>query len=163
MKDKYKEKNTEKNTEKNANSNKSTIIAIIVAALLIVFAIIYTRGGITIKNGSGQDTNGGITNSNNKIPANNVSIVDGVQIIQIKAKGGYLPRESVAKAGIPTILRFSTNGTFDCSSSVRIPSMNIFKSLPQSGTTDIDLGTQAVGTLEGTCGMGMYPFGVEFK
>lgn len=93
----------------------------------------------------------------------NVSIVDGKQIIEIKAKGGYQPRKSVAKAGIPTILRFDTNGTFDCSSSVRIPSMDISKSLPLSGTTDIDIGSQKVATLQGTCGMGMYPFEVDFQ
>jgi hypothetical protein len=159
-------KNT--NKEKNANvSYKSTIIAIIIALALIAFAIIYSRGGITIK-GSTAENNAKanqqeFADSNSQIPDNNVSIENGVQIIEIKAKGGYLPRVSVAKAGIPTIIRFNTKGTFDCSSSVRIPSMNLFKSLPQSGTTDIDLGTQPAGTLQGTCGMGMYPFEVEFK
>src|SRR3989344_210395 len=49
----------------------------------------------------------------------NVSIIDGKQVIEIKAKGGYQPRVSFAKAGIPTIIRFDTEGTFDCSSSVR--------------------------------------------
>lgn len=95
--------------------------------------------------------------------ADNVTIVDGVQIIEIRAKGGFHPRQSTAKAGIPTVLRFDTNGTFDCSSVVRVPSMDISQNLPQSGTTDIDLGTQEVSTLQGTCGMGMYPFEVEFK
>ena len=94
---------------------------------------------------------------------NNVSIVDGKQIIEIQAKGGYQPRKSIAKAGIPTILRFETSGTFDCSSSVRIPSMNISKSLPQTGATDIDIGTSSLGTLQGMCGMGMYPFQVDFQ
>ncbi|MFA6297231.1 MAG: cupredoxin domain-containing protein [Candidatus Paceibacterota bacterium] len=97
------------------------------------------------------------------INANNVSIVDGKQIIEISAKGGYQPRTSIAKAGIPTILRFQTTGTFDCSSSVRIPSLNISKVLPQTGTTDIDLGSQPLTTLQGTCGMGMYPFEVVFS
>jgi len=94
---------------------------------------------------------------------NNVSVVDGKQIVEIRAKGGYQPRKSTAKAGIPTILRFNTSGTFDCSSSVRIPDMNISKMLPQSGTTDIDIGSQKVATLQGSCGMGMYPFEVEFR
>ena len=95
--------------------------------------------------------------------ANNVSIVDGKQIIEINAKGGYQPRKSVAKAGIPTIIRFNTKGTFDCSSAVRIPSLNISKSLPQSGITDIDIGSGEPGKLKGSCGMGMYPFEVEFQ
>jgi plastocyanin domain-containing protein len=95
--------------------------------------------------------------------AGNVSIVDGKQIIDIRAKGGYTPRKSIAQAGIPTIIRFNTQGTFDCSSAVRIPSMNISRSLPQTGSTDIDIGTPQVATLKGSCGMGMYPFEVEFE
>ncbi len=93
----------------------------------------------------------------------NVTMVDGRQIIEIKAKGGYMPRVSTAKAGVPTIVRFDTNGTFDCSASVRIPSLGISEVLPNSGSKDIDLGTQKIGTLQGTCGMGMYPFEVDFN
>lgn len=127
---------------------KATIISIIAAVVLIGGAFILTR--------SGGDT-GQVAN------ANNVTIVDGKQIIEINAKGGYQPRKSIAKAGIPTIIRFNTKGTFDCSSSVRIPSMNISKSLPQTGSTDIDIGSGKLGTLQGSCGMGMYPFEVEFQ
>lgn len=94
---------------------------------------------------------------------NNVSVVNGVQIIEIRAKGGYQPRRSTAKAGVRTVLRFNTQGTFDCSSSVRIPSLNISKNLPPSGSTDIDLGTPSVALLQGSCGMGMYPFEIYFE
>ncbi len=127
---------------------KATIISVIVAVVLIGGAFLVAKGG----NDTSQVAN-----------ANNVSIVDGKQIIEISAKGGYQPRKSIAKAGIPTVIRFNTKGTFDCSSSVRIPSMGISKSLPQTGSTDIDIGTQKVATLQGTCGMGMYPFEVEFQ
>lgn len=96
-------------------------------------------------------------------PVENVAIVDGKQVIDLTAKGGYSPLQSVAKAGVPTVLRVSTKGTFDCSSAIRIPSMNISKNLPQSGSTDIDLGSPQLGTLQGTCGMGMYPFEIEFR
>jgi plastocyanin domain-containing protein len=127
---------------------KATVISIIIAIVLIGGAFMLANNG----GGAGTTAN-----------ANNVSIVDGKQIIEITARGGYQPRNSVAKAGVPTIIRFVTNGTFDCSSSVRISSLNIFKSLPQTGSTDIDVGTQAIGKLVGSCGMGMYPFSVEFK
>lgn len=91
-------------------------------------------------------------------PANNVSIVDGQQIVEITAKAGYTPRVSEVKAGVPTILRVDTQGTFDCSSQIRVPSLDISRSLPPSGVTDIALGTLEAGVLQGTCGMGMYPF-----
>lgn len=90
--------------------------------------------------------------------ANNVSIVDGQQIVTLTAKVGYTPRVSTVKAGIPTVLRVETKGTFDCSSQIRVPSLNISQSLPATGTTDIALGSLSVGELDGTCGMGMYPF-----
>ena len=130
----------------------STIIpiSIILAAALIGGVVLFLSKG----NSQGVATN---------VVANNVSVVDGKQIIEINAKGGYQPRKSIAKAGMPTILRFNTNGTFDCSSSVRIPSMNISQILPNSGNTDIDVGNAQLGTLQGTCGMGMYRFEVDFQ
>lgn len=93
---------------------------------------------------------------------NNVSIVDGKQIVEIDARGGYNPRQSFAKAGIPTVVRFNTKNTFDCSSYVRIPSLNISRTLEQTGSTDIEIGSWGVQTLKGSCGMGMYPFEIEF-
>jgi len=127
---------------------KATIISIIVAIALVSGAIILVN-----KNSP---------NNNISIPADNVSIVDGKQIIEINAKGGYQPRKSIAKSNIPTIIRFNTNNTFDCSSFVVIPSMSVRKYLPQSGSADIDIGTKDTGRLIGSCGMGMYPFEVEF-
>lgn len=96
-------------------------------------------------------------------PGENVHMENGTQVIEIKAGGGYSPAQSVAKAGIPTVIRFTTNGAFDCSSSIRIPSLGISKILPQTGAQDIDIGTQKAGPLQGMCGMGMYPFSVRFQ
>ncbi len=127
---------------------KATILSIIVALALI-------GGSVVLSNRT--------VNTDQVSNVNNVTIVDGKQIIEITAKGGYQPRKSVAKAGIPTVIRFETSGTFDCSSSVRIPSMNISQTLPQSGSTDIDIGTPTVAVLHGTCGMGMYPFEIDFQ
>lgn len=129
---------------------KATTISIIIAGALIVGALVFSKDGNS-------------KSVNRVINASNVSMVDGKQVIEIRAKGGYQPKKSIAKAGIPTIIRFNTDGTFDCSSSVRIPSMNISRSLPQSGTTDIDIGNPQVTTLDGTCGMGMYRFKIDFQ
>ncbi|MFA6158205.1 MAG: hypothetical protein WC763_01060 [Candidatus Paceibacterota bacterium] len=132
---------------------KANLIAGLVAVVLIGGAFAFIQAGKSA-GGEGQGSDA---------YANNVSVVDGKQIVEIWARGGYQPRASVAKAGIPTVIRFNTKGTFDCSSSVRIPSMGISRILPQSGSTDIDLGIQGTSTLQGSCGMGMYPFQVEFK
>lgn len=126
---------------------KMVILSTLIALLLIIGAIVASP------NSSPTDP---------QVPLENVSIVDGVQIVEISAKGGYLPQRSTAKANIQTILRFETRGTFDCSSSVRIASMNISKILPSTGTTDIDIGVQPISTFQGSCGMGMYPFEIDF-
>ena len=133
-----------------------TYVTIAIIMVLIV-------GGYFVLKGKSQNANANYSQNYSSAPAGNVTIEDGKQIIEIKAKGGYSPKTSVAKAGIPTILRFDTDGTFDCSSSVRIPAINISKSLPISGVTNIELGNQNAGTLRGTCGMGMYPFEIDFQ
>lgn len=92
------------------------------------------------------------------------TIVDGKQFIDISAKGGYSPRMVVAKAGLPTVLRVTTSGTFDCSASVVIPKLSYQKFLKPSGTEDIAISAdEAQGTLQGLCAMGMYNFQIKFQ
>jgi len=128
---------------------KATSISIIVAGLLIGGAILLVSSGKT-------------SESNTK--AENVSVVDGKQIIEIGAKGGYAPKVSSAKADIPTILRVQTRGTFDCSSALTITSIGYRANLPPSGVTEIEVPAQKSGaTLQGLCAMGMYNFKVQFN
>lgn len=101
--------------------------------------------------------------ANPKVEAKS-SGTDGKQIIEISARGGYTPKTSVAKAGVPTIIRVVTNNTFDCSSSISIPSIGYRNNLPRTGTTDIEVPAQVAGTtLLGSCSMGMYGFAVNFE
>ncbi len=97
-------------------------------------------------------------------PKNNVSVLGERQIIEIMAKGGYVPKNSVAKADMPTVIKFNTQGTFDCSSSVRIPALGLSKNLPPDGATELEVPPQKAGTtLNGLCVMGMYKFSIDFK
>lgn len=96
--------------------------------------------------------------------ANAVSVVDGTQYIDMTAKGGYSPRVVAAKAGLPTVIRMRTNGTFDCSAALVIPKLSYQKFLPPSGTEEIAIAAaQAQGTLQGLCSMGMYGFQIRFE
>ena len=128
---------------------KPIIIATLFGALLVSSAIVLSQ------------------KSSNAIvvaQANNVTIVDGKQIVSITAKGGYLPRLSKAKADIPTTLRMTTDGTFDCSSALTLPSINYQENLPQSGVTTIEIPAQKSGTkFEGLCSMGMQRFEITFE
>ena len=93
----------------------------------------------------------------------NVSIVDDKQVIRISAKGGYAPRNTVAKANMPTVIDVTTNGTYDCTSALSIPAIGFRKSLPASGTTHIDIPPQQPGAVvTGICTLGMYNFSVNF-
>ena len=102
--------------------------------------------------------------SDNAVQAvQNVSMEGEKQIIVIDAKGGYSPKLTTAKAGVPTVIRLKTNGTYDCSSAVTIASLSFRKNLDATGVTEVEVpASSAQGTLEGVCAMGMYTFSVTF-
>jgi plastocyanin domain-containing protein len=134
--------------------NKTTSI-IITLALIVGIGIIFLGG-------SKSSTRTKTTTST--AVAQNSEIKDGVQYITIDAKGGYSPRASTAKAGIPTKLIVKTNGTYDCSASLVIRSIGFQKILQNTGEEVIDIGTPKAGEpLQGVCGMGMYNFLVNFN
>jgi len=133
---------------------KSTALSIILAGILVGGAIIYTSS----RSNSADNSSAGTPS------VDNVSIVDGKQVIEISAKGGYSPRVTSAKAGIPTVIKMDTTGTFDCSSSLVIPSIGYRNILPLTGETLIDVRPQESGTvLQGLCSMGMYNFQIQFN
>src|SRR3989338_5957855 len=126
--------------------NKPVIISIVVSVLLV-------GGGFLVAARSSVARLGSAT----------ATIVDGVQYVDISAKGGYSPRIVTAKAGMPTVLRMKTRGTFDCSASLVIPALSYQKFLQPSGTEEISItAEQAQGTLQGLCSMGMYNFQIQF-
>ena len=125
---------------------------IITLALVIGIGIVFL-GGSKSKNSiaTSQETQ-------------NIEIKDGIQYITINAKGGYSPKISTAKAGIPTKLIVKTNGTYDCSAALVIRSVGFQKILDQTGEEVIDLGTPKAGQpLQGLCSMGMYNFAINFN
>ncbi|MBI5644526.1 hypothetical protein HY970_00320 [Candidatus Kaiserbacteria bacterium] len=95
---------------------------------------------------------------------NNVYEGHGQQIVEITAKGKYAPHLTAAKAGMPTVLRVKTDGTYDCTSQLIVPSMGYRQALPPTGMTDIQLEAQQPGaTVRGVCAMGMYNFEIKFN
>lgn len=137
----------------------SKTTSIIIAVLILGGAFYYTsRDSTSVSSPVGSTQKVGSGTVENSV------IKDGVQYITITAQGGYSPRMSTAKAGIPTKLVVKTNGTYDCSSSLAIKSLNYRNMLPNTGETVIDAGTPKAGdTLQGVCGMGMYSFAVQFN
>ncbi len=98
-----------------------------------------------------------------KTVSSNVTLKDGIQYITIDVRGGYSPRKTTAKWGIPTKLIARTNGTYDCSSALVIRAFKYQKFLPATADTEIDLATPASSaTIDGVCSMGMYSFEIAF-
>ena len=128
----------------------STTKNIILLFVIVIIAVIFMCSA----SGTGS----------NQVQVPNSEIKDGVQYITINAKGGYSPKSSLAKSGIPTKLIVKTDNTFDCSASLAIRSIRYQKILPQNGKETIDIGTPKAGDeLRGVCSMGMYSFVVNFK
>ena len=103
--------------------------------------------------------------NNTPVQTNTESVImeNGKQILLMNARAGYTPNSFNAKANTESILRVTTENTFDCSATVNIPSLNIRQVLPITGITDINLGTPKQGTIiYGTCGAGLYKFTMRF-
>ena len=132
--------------------HKAIVGALIVIALSVGgMSFLLQKGGA----GNGATATQGISS--------NVSTLNGTQVVQITAKGGYAPRVTTASANTPTPTNVMTSGTYDCSIALVVPSLGVRKTLPASGTTPIDVPPQAPGTtLKGLCSMGMYHFSVTF-
>ncbi len=129
---------------------KNIIVSVTVSIILIGGAIYFTS-----ENSTSSQTEDGAQSQN-------VDIKDGVQYVTIDAKGGYSPRKSEIKSGVPTKLIMKTNGTYDCSSSLSIHSIGFQKILQQTGEEIIDLGIPKSGEkIQGVCSMGMYSFQIK--
>jgi len=103
------------------------------------------------------------SNNNTSQISKNVSFTNEKQVIIINAKGGYSPKVTTAKADTPTVIKIETNGTFDCSSTLVIPSLSYRTNLAPSEVKDIEVPPQKANTkLRGLCAMGMYSFVVNF-
>lgn len=128
---------------------KNTIISIIISVGLIVGTLYLVSGNPTSSGGEVASVQ-------------NVEIREGVQYVTITARGGYAPRLTQIKAGIPTKLVVKTEGTYDCSAALVVRSAGFQKILQPTGEEVIDLGTPKSGeVIQGVCGMGMYNFQIR--
>lgn len=129
---------------------KSTIISIVISVALI-------GGTLYFISDRPASTGGEVAQSQN------IEVRDGVQYVTISAKGGYSPRATEIKGGLPTKLVVKTDGTYDCSASLVVRSVGFQKILQPTGEEIIDLGTPKSGEkIQGVCSMGMYNFVINF-
>ncbi len=128
---------------------RNTIISIIISLVLI-------GGTLYFVSDKSEFSDDGVVQSQN------VEVKDGVQYVTVTAKGGYSPRITKIKEGLPTKLIVKTDGTYDCSVSLVVRSLGFQKILQPTGEEIIDLGTPKAGDkIQGVCGMGMYYFQIR--
>jgi len=128
---------------------KNTIISIFISIALIGGTLYFVSDRSTSSSDSAAQTQ-------------NIEVKDGVQYVTITAKGGYSPRITQIKGGLPTKLIVKTDGTYDCSASLIVRSVGFRKILQPTGEEVIDLGIPKSGDkVQGVCGMGMYNFQIK--
>jgi len=69
---------------------------------------------------------------------------------------GYTPQNITLKKDVPVTLNLITNNVKNCTRSFAIPSLNIEKLLPETGTTTIEFTPKKEGLIAFACSMGMY-------
>lgn len=131
--------------------NTKIIISFLLTGIFIGITLIYVGRGSS-------------TSSSVNLDSGTVTMVEGVQILEMQAKGGYSPSSVTLQAGVPTLIRMNSSGTYDCSASLVIPSIDYAVFLPSNGVTEIEIPAQEAGTMiQGLCEMGMYGFSLNFQ
>ena len=134
---------------------KSTLKKIVysfLGILVFIFILINMSYSDSTGNSSSSDVKGSVTMEGDK------------QILAIQVRGGYTPSTITAKANTPSVIRFTTANSFDCSTALTISKLNYRNNLPNTGVTDVEVPAQTAGsTIEGVCSMGMYRLKITFN
>lgn len=135
---------------------------LIIGSIVVVAVLI---GGALMRTGSiGRLPADDVSNEHTATAVGSAVIEGAMQYVDITARGGYSPKVTKAKAGVPTTIRMHTENTYDCSSALVIPALDVEVRLKAAGIEEIPVPVdKAGGTLEGLCSMGMYHFSVVFE
>jgi plastocyanin domain-containing protein len=87
----------------------------------------------------------------------------GVQQIEITVDGGYQPRVTQLKAGVPAKLVFNRKDPSACLEEILMPDFGVAQKLPHGQKTTIDIEDPKPGTYKYTCGMQMFSGEVVVK
>ncbi len=135
-------------------------LGIAVGVVVLVIGLVTINSGLAVAGSplTAQNVTKSLSGGPASAPESNVvTVADGIQTIAIDASSGaYTPRSIAAKSGLPTTLMLHTLNTRGCGTYFVVPSKDVQQLLPATGDTPIDIGVLTPGTVEFTCGMGMY-------
>lgn len=152
----------------------------VVAVLVLVFGLYSLESGLnltgspisfgaikqslSLKASSSIDWQGQATKPVVEPSANEPGTLTTEQTLAIQVvDSGYLPATLNARANVPTKITLTTNEVYSCSRAFVIPSLNIQKILPETGTEIIELPPQKPGVKRFSCSMGMYTGKIIFN
>lgn len=94
---------------------------------------------------------------NNGVGTNNdIVIVDGKQIINLKVDGlDYYPTKFTLKKGIPVEWNIDGKNAVGCAQVISVPKLGILEQLPSDSVKTITFTPEQAGKVTFTCGMGM--------
>ena len=127
----------------------------IVAVGVLILGLYYVTNFLSIYGinlGFNQVTNGN---------SSSARIENGKQIINMDVvSGGYLPNKFTIKKGIPVKWNINGKNVFGCQGYFVVPSLSISKALNE-GENVFEFTPKEVGTINFSCGMGMYRGRIE--
>lgn len=159
---------------KRASKSFGSSVAKAAAAAVLIMAVITFNSGLVL---SGTSLNlvalgekvraagsvGSLANFSATQTTGTSTIESGIQTISLNVgPDGYAPQSIQATAGLPTEIVLTTSKTRGCTRAFVVPDLGIQKVLPETGKTQIDVGTRAKGPLAFTCSMGMYGGEINF-
>lgn len=140
------------------NIFKSNILSKVASIVILVIGLISINNGQILRNSPHTFQNySRILFGANDTNSDSVKIVNGKQEVEIIAtNSGYKTSTKNIKLGVPVKLKITSKNVQSCARNFIIPSLNINKMLPSSGTEIIEFTPSKEGLLNFSCGMGMY-------
>ena len=140
-----------------------------VAAVVLVLGLVTVNGGLNILGSpfSAQNMTRGLfpsaEASASETGVTAPGVANGELLLQVE-NNGYFPQTLKAPAGQAVTLNLVTNKTYSCSRDFVIPGLDFYQLLPDTGTVQVSIPSQAEGSkLYFTCSMGMYTGQIVFE
>ena len=133
----------------------SAVIVLILGLIMLNRGLSLTGSNFTFDSIKTALTGSAITANSIESTDSGVSIINGIQEVNMQVNGGgYSPNSFVLKKGIPVKWNVDVTQLTGCNSELVLSAYNIDKNL-KSGLNVIEFTPSKTGTISFTCGMGM--------
>lgn len=141
-----------------ASQNKNqNLFSKVLGAILFIMAIYTTNSGVALTGSVYTIQNFYSVATNKNLKSEKATLGTSNQVASISVTNyGYSPANITLKKDVPVKLTLITDQVESCARSFTIPSLNIEKLLPETGTATLEFTPTKTGLLAFSCSMGMY-------